>query len=360
MKLTERQFNILKIIVDEYTANGEPISSKLVAQNYNLKVSAQTIRNEMGFLEKNGLIEKTHISSGRIPSKLGLEYYNKNMALPQIDALIEGRLKSIFIKREESIDQVFSDALTMLSDITKLPSVSSTYNLSENLREVSMVQLDDTNAILMVVTSFANVYKTFIQIKNQSQFNDVKTCIKLFNKHLVGTKLINLDEKLAEVQPIIRERVKEYDYITKEIIRKLFDTTIKCATQPKVIGMANLFNYEEFKDSDFLQKILTMLENGNIWKQLESDFERADENELNKVESDNNVRIEFKSPDENNHNTILVASTSIRLANNVQREISVLGPTRVELSQIKGILNFLKEEIEKIVDEQNGLKHETR
>lgn len=344
-KLTERQLKLLRIIVDEYTYSGEPVGSKLVSTKYKLGVSPQTIRNEMAYLEKIGFLEKTHTSSGRIPSTSGLEYYDQNMALPKIDNIIEERLKSIFIKREDDIDSVINDALTMLSDITSLPSISSTVNLDETLREVTIVQLNDANAIMLVVTSLGNVYKNYIHITNQNQFDDVKVCVKLFNKYLIGTNLLDIDTKLEELEPIIKTQVHEYEYITQEIIKKLFNNTIKCARKPSVVGVTTLFQYPEFKDPEFLCKIMTMLETGNIWKQIQNDFDEND-----------NVRIEFTDADTNKHNTIVVASTSIKLANNVERQISVVGPTRIKLSQVKGILNFLKNQIENMFNTNQECK----
>lgn len=263
-KLTDRQIQILKIIIEEYTLTGEPVGSKLVSEKYHLGISAQTIRNEMASLEKHKLLEKTHTSSGRIPSKHGLKFYDEHLALPQIDNLIKQRLKVIFIKRDDDIDTVISDSLTMLSEITKLPSVANTYVLNETLREVSLVQLDETNALMLIITNLGNIYKNYIHITNQSQFDDVKVCIRLFNKHLVGTELIKVEEKIISLEPIIKQQVHQYEFITKEIITKLFNNTIKHVQKTNVVGVTKLFEYPEFHDPDLLYKIMKMLETGNI------------------------------------------------------------------------------------------------
>lgn len=73
MFLDDRKRRILQAIVDYYVNNAEPIASKIIADDYGL--SSATIRNEMAEMEEMGLIEKTHTSSGRIPSDLGYRYY---------------------------------------------------------------------------------------------------------------------------------------------------------------------------------------------------------------------------------------------------------------------------------------------
>ena len=75
MGLTNRQNVIFKTIVEEFTRTAEPIGSKTLMNLLDFPVSSATIRNEMAALEKVGLLEKTHTSSGRIPSSKGYRYY---------------------------------------------------------------------------------------------------------------------------------------------------------------------------------------------------------------------------------------------------------------------------------------------
>ncbi|MEG0685737.1 MAG: DeoR family transcriptional regulator, partial [Erysipelotrichales bacterium] len=91
--LTSRQINILKVIIDDYIAKAVPVGSKTLKVTYKLPYSTATIRNEMAYLEEAGLLEKTHTSSGRIPSNEGYRYY--------VDYLIE----------EEDVDELFKSKL---------------------------------------------------------------------------------------------------------------------------------------------------------------------------------------------------------------------------------------------------------
>ena len=75
--LTERQKEILKIIVQEYIKLAKPVGSNLICDTLNC--SSATIRSEMANLEDLGLLEKTHTSSGRIPSEQGYRYYVDNL-----------------------------------------------------------------------------------------------------------------------------------------------------------------------------------------------------------------------------------------------------------------------------------------
>ena len=67
--LTERQNKILKLIVEKYIKDPIPVGSKVISKELNC--SSATVRNDMGELENQGLLEKTHTSSGRVPSEAG-------------------------------------------------------------------------------------------------------------------------------------------------------------------------------------------------------------------------------------------------------------------------------------------------
>ena len=89
--LDERKKKILKHIVDEYIENAEPVSSGTIVEKYETNISSETVRNDMAELEKGGYLEKTHTSSGRIPSAKGYRLYVdeliKNSKKPQISNL---------------------------------------------------------------------------------------------------------------------------------------------------------------------------------------------------------------------------------------------------------------------------------
>ena len=73
--LDDRKKRVLQAIVEEYINTAEPVSSNALTYNHGLDYSSATIRNEMAELEKNGYLDKTHTSSGRIPSEKGYRYY---------------------------------------------------------------------------------------------------------------------------------------------------------------------------------------------------------------------------------------------------------------------------------------------
>ena len=104
--MNNRQTELLKLIVEEYIKTAKPIGSKSLEEKLNC--SSATIRNEMSYLEELGYLEKTHTSSGRIPSESGYRYYVDNIMIPK-ELNGDDMLKLQTIFKNQSL--VLSDAI---------------------------------------------------------------------------------------------------------------------------------------------------------------------------------------------------------------------------------------------------------
>ena len=74
-ELSTRKRDILRRVVEEYIATGEPVGSKTVVDSSGLGVSASTVRGELAELESLGLLTHPHTSAGRIPTDSGYRFY---------------------------------------------------------------------------------------------------------------------------------------------------------------------------------------------------------------------------------------------------------------------------------------------
>ena len=112
MEITQRQKIIFKTIVEEFTRCAEPVGSKTLMELLDFPVSSATIRNEMATLEKLGLLEKTHTSSGRIPSQKGYRYYVEHLMEADLDASTKNALQQVFSERHYSLEEVANELKT--------------------------------------------------------------------------------------------------------------------------------------------------------------------------------------------------------------------------------------------------------
>src|SRR5260370_9309880 len=78
-KLLPRDREILRDIIATYILSAEPVSSRSVAKQGRLGLSAATIRNVMADLEEWGYLVQPHTSPGRVPTPPAYHMFTKSM-----------------------------------------------------------------------------------------------------------------------------------------------------------------------------------------------------------------------------------------------------------------------------------------
>lgn len=123
--LTQRQQDILRLIVQNYTQTGHPVGSKKLMEE-GIDASSATIRNEMKALEEYGFLQKTHSSSGRVPSMTGYRYYVDHLLRPDKVEKSEMQLIQQSFGREfHEINEIIQQSADILSSLTSYTALSS-------------------------------------------------------------------------------------------------------------------------------------------------------------------------------------------------------------------------------------------
>lgn len=126
-ELTQRQVEILKSLIEEYIDTAEPVGSETLEKKYGLTASPATIRNEMVRLTNLGYLKKTHTSSGRIPTSMGMKFYVKQlMKEKDISVTEEVAVKEKVWDHREKIDRLLKELTKSLAEKTKALAVATT------------------------------------------------------------------------------------------------------------------------------------------------------------------------------------------------------------------------------------------
>jgi len=160
VSLPERRKRILQAIINEYIDTIEPVSSNALIEKYDLNCSSATVRNEMVELEKEGYIEKTHTSSGRIPSNKGYNFYVNNLLKEK--ALNINEIKYINSKLENQVtemEELTKITTNTISEVTHYTAVSIEPNMSDQIiQEIKFVLLG-TRMLMAVIVTVERNYK---------------------------------------------------------------------------------------------------------------------------------------------------------------------------------------------------------
>ena len=159
-----RSDKVLKLIVEYFIKNAQPVGSHTLIEEYNLPYSSATIRNEMFALEKLGYIEKPHTSAGRVPSTLGYKYYCEHLREKTVDESLKYSLQSVLSNKIQSVEEIIKESCEIISHMTNLVSiVMGPDESNECLASVQLIPISSNTITAIFVTDKGYVEnKTFI------------------------------------------------------------------------------------------------------------------------------------------------------------------------------------------------------
>lgn len=325
--LTSRQERILQLIVDEYVESVNPVGSKLICDELNC--SSATVRNEMSILEDLGYLEKTHVSSGRIPSELGYRYYVDNLMEPKKmngdDVL---KLQLIFNNNKLDMPDVIRKSLAIISELTDYTSVvlGSKSNLNK-LQKVEVLPLMDSKLIAIIVTDKGHVEHRNISISGVS-IEEVQKTVELINKLLIGTPIDEINKKLEfEVKPIINQYVVQHKIIYDAFYNVFSDMVSK--NDMSFVGKNNILNQPEFNNVEKIKNLLNKFEDSSLFESIEED--------------DNDINI-YIGKESKLDDDVTVIKTKYKTATD-EGTIAVIGPKRMEYDRVVSLLGYIKEHL---------------
>lgn len=331
LNLSAKQSEIFKLIVEAYIETGEPIGSKKLLEKNKLECSSATIRNIMSELEDFNLLEKLHTSGGRIPSTFGLEYYAKYLVYDP-SKYFNQKLDDLLAKRRIRVDATIDEAASIISKMANFTVVATSNNASETLKSIQLTPINDSSAIVVIVTSSGKVdSKMFNYDKKEIELSDLKIAIRLFKERLIDTPLIELSDKAKALAPLFAKQVKNYELILQKFIKTIFvfeeKTNTKAYNKNAIILSKNI-NREE------IAKVLELIEEQSVWETIE-----------NNVDEDNNIKLDLSRPN------LSIISKRINFENNENiKELSVVGPSNINFEESFETLDLL----EKLIKEKNN------
>ncbi len=327
--LNDRKEKILKLIVEEQIKTCRPVGSSSLCDK--LKVSSATIRNDMSELEEEGYIEKTHISSGRIPSEKGYRYYVDNiMQLKKMNGEDTLKLQTIFSNKSLKLNDTISKSLEIISEITNYTAVVlENSNTTNKLKKVIVEPIDEENVAAIVITDKGHIENLNINVKG-CNLNDVKKIVELINKLIIGTPINEISAKLEfEVKPKIAEYINNYEILYKAFYDAFND--FKDNSEVLIKGRNKILDLPEFDDVNKIKKIVSALDEDYIKEKIEEDSE------------DINIYI---GKENNIDDDLTVVKTKV-LLNNKESTLAVVGPKRMEYDKVVSLIEFIKENIER-------------
>jgi heat-inducible transcriptional repressor len=277
-------------------------------------------------------LEKTHISSGRIPSENGYRYYVDSLMEPkEISGEDMLKLQTIFSNNKLSLNDAIIKSLEIVSDITNYTSiVLGKASVDSFLKKVEVIPLDEKTLVAVVITNKGYVQNKNIELKERIDPIEIMKTTELLNKMLVGTPINEVSKKLEyEIKPIIGNYVKNY-----EVLYNAFYEAFNNFSADKDVhfsGKTNILKQPEFSTVDDIKNIIGKFESEDVVSRIEG--------------TDDEVKVYIGKDSEFDDNVTIV-KTKYKTSTK-EGTIAIIGPKRMQYDRVVTMLEYIKNHIEK-------------
>lgn len=335
--MTERQLKILQAIVDEYIVTGEPVSSKLLAEKFESKISSATIRNEMATLEQLGFLEHPHTSAGRVPTFKGYRMYIENLMTPkeltdEEKQTIDKMLGSDFSSEEA----LLQNAVYALSEITRCAAVILDHSPQFSvITNVEVIPSGKRMYVMLLITSNGNVKNKVCRLQFDLTDAELDFFKEFIKEHLKGVSLENISEETIEQ---LASTLGGYMISLSPLLYTVYEMSNEMVRQEvEVAGESNLLKLQDISPAE----LITLLDHKNELSQL-----------LNS--SFSGVHVMFG--DEGNSfvatNSSIITS-NYKKSNKTAGSLGIIGPLRLDYSAMLPYIEYFTEKITGLLSDED-------
>ncbi len=253
--LNPRRQAVLAIVIQEYIASAQPVGSKMVVEEYGLKISPATIRNEMKALELQGYLTHPHTSAGRVPTEEGYRYFVQHL-LPDQPLTVDDQftIQHLFHQVGRETEQWAQLAAAVLAHASQMGALATPLRSDRcRFKHIELVEVRNGLALLVLVLHQGIVKQQMLSLDYRVSQDELSQLSNQLNDVLAGLTAGEIDAgRLAlsdlgqQVVSVIHSVMAREDNPGNELIYRE--------------GLSHILTQPEFSLTEEAQQLVTVLE----------------------------------------------------------------------------------------------------
>jgi heat-inducible transcriptional repressor len=252
--LDERAQHLLRLLVDRYIRDGQPVGSRTLSRESGLEVSAATVRNIMADLEDMGFLSSPHTSAGRIPTIQGYRFF--------VDTLVKltpprgeevSRLQDALLEAADDPQALASSVSNLLSAVTQLAGVVTIPRRAQvTLRQIEFLRLSDRRVLAILVINDREVQNRILSVSREFSDDELRQAGNYLTDHFGGKDLHQVRRELVEELRQTREHMNAMMKDAIEMAQQVFPEQAPAA-EYVLAGETNLMGVDDLSDVEKLR-----------------------------------------------------------------------------------------------------------
>ncbi len=258
IEFSEREQHILKLLVDHYIAEGQPVGSRTLSRMPGIDISAASVRNVMGDLEAMGLLKSPHASAGRIPtSKAWRIFVDTMLEVRQLDDQRVHDFRSALNPKlsEQNLVQTASNYLSGFTRMAGMVTVPK--HEGKSLQQVEFLPLSDRRILAILIMQDNEVQNRIIQVDRDYQKDELEAFSRQLNEEYLGKSLQEVRDMLLDEVQRSREDMSKSMQFMIDVAGEVFVESEPTEENNNMVvaGETNLMRHADLSNMETLREL---------------------------------------------------------------------------------------------------------
>ncbi len=274
--LSEREREILRLVVQSFVHTAGPVGSRMLVQRYGLDLSPASIRNTMSDLEEAGYLEHPYTSAGRVPTARGYRtFVDELMQTPRLSAADKAALRAALDQIAGGHDELLRETSKVLGRLSHLLGAVLAPDMATGVLErIEAVPLSSTRLMFVLSLRGGLVRTIIMEIDVVLARGEVERVVEMLNERLAGLPL-------DEIRATFAQRVRDMDADDNALVRLILNRPQALfadveRSRLRLSPASALLDQPEFQQPDELRHLIQLLEDERFLVQLLEDRPATD------------------------------------------------------------------------------------
>jgi heat-inducible transcriptional repressor len=254
--LDDRAQTLLRLLVERYIRDGQPVGSRTLSRDSGLDLSPATVRNIVADLEDMGFVASPHTSAGRVPTSKGYRFFVDTLVKltpPRGDDLL--RFSEQLAEVTGDPQALAQSVSNLLSSVTKLAGIMTVPRRAQmSLRQIEFLPLSGRRVLAILVVNDREVQNKILDVHRDFSADELRQAANYLTEQFRGRNLYEVRNRLLGELHDTRASMNALMTDAIEMARKVFPESEPRA-EYVMAGETNLMDLDELADVEILKRL---------------------------------------------------------------------------------------------------------
>jgi heat-inducible transcriptional repressor len=259
--LSDRAQHLLRVLVESYIREGQPVGSRSLTRDSGLQLSSATVRNVMADLEEYGFVTSPHTSAGRVPTDKGYRFFVDTLLRQRQQGSIDNVIDELNrrLDEEENRDPkaLVAVASQVLSSLTHLAGVVTIPRQPHQaLSQIEFLPLSDNRVLAVMVVNGRDVQNRIVYLERHYTAEELRRAANFLNQQFGGKELAQIRAdivaELGQTRATLNQLMLDAIKVAQQVVG---EANTQVGPEYVIAGETNLMEFAELSNVEKLRRL---------------------------------------------------------------------------------------------------------